>query len=444
MACTMTVDGPCRRTLSFTIDRSELEEAVEERVANIARTTAFKGFRAGKAPIAMVRRTHGAAALEEARRQVMGRAFSEAVKEHELLPVGEPEMNLEKLEDEEGKPLTFEFALEVAPEIELKVPEQLRVDIALAEINEEMIDGEVNRIREQGASLEDAEEGAAAGEEDILEGTATYTIDGEALEPRGERAVFLKHELVDAIQAPGSREVFLGAKVGETVNIDVELPPHFEPKDHAGKAANLDFAVERIRKVKLADFDEEFLKRLGVEDEADLRKRISEGLAQQRAQSGQQQVDRGLEDLLLEAHEFELPERLLAKNIDRRVHEHAHQLMERGGMSSEEGHQKAEEQRSEIAEASARGLKLAFIYNRIAKQQDIVPTIEDAVTQVRSVAAAQNADPEQSVAAALKEGWIADVQEQLAHEKAREWLRERTVVTETEPKLAETADTEQS
>ena len=116
-----------------------------------------------------------------------------------------------------------------------------------------------------------------------------------------------------------------------------------------------------------------------------------------------------------------------------------------GGMSAEDGHAKAEEQREEIATASERGLKLAFLYNRIAKQQDIVPTLDEAVEQVRSVAAAQNADPDQSVAAALKEGWIADVQEQLAHEKAREWLRERAVITETEPTPAdESADTEAS
>lgn len=445
MSCTMTVDGPCRRTLSFSIDRAELDKAVEERVANIAKTVSFKGFRPGKAPIAMVRRTHGAAAAEEARRQVMGRAFSEAVKEHELQPVGEPEMNLEKLDDEGDGPFTFEFAVEVAPDIELNIPDELRVDVVLAQINDEMIEGEVNRIREQGASLEDAEEGAAAGEEDILEGTATYTVGGTTLEPRTERAVFLKHELVDAIQSPGSREVFLGAKVGDTVELEVELPAHFDPKEHAGEKAQLAFQVDRIRKVKLAEFDEEFLKRLGVESEDDLRKRISEGLAQQRAQAGQQQVDRGMENLLLEAHDFEVPERLLAKNIDRRVHEHAHQLMERGGMSAEDGHAKAEEQREEIAAASERGLKLAFLYNRIAKQQDIVPTLDEAVEQVRSVAAAQNADPDQSVAAALKEGWIADVQEQLAHEKAREWLRERAVITETEPTPAdESADTEAS
>ena len=159
----------------------------------------------------LVRKTHGAAALEEARRAVMGEALGDAVKEHDLHPVGDPEMNLEKLNDSGDGPFEFEFALEVAPEIELAVDDKIPIEIVLPAVSDEMVENEVNRIREQGASLEDAPEGEGAGEDDILEGTSTFHVGDTTLDPREERAVFLKHELVDAIPVPGSRENFLAS-----------------------------------------------------------------------------------------------------------------------------------------------------------------------------------------------------------------------------------------
>lgn len=434
MTCTMTVDGPCHRTLAFSIERQRLTDETEARIQTIASQTNFKGFRAGKAPIAMVRKTHGANALEEARRTIIGEAYRDAVAEHELRPVGDPEMNLESLNDDGEGPFTFEFGLEVAPEVELSVGDNIPVEVVLPKITDEMVETEVERIREQGAKLEDAAEGEGAGEEDILEGTSVFNVDGVELEPRTERAVFLKHELVDAIPVKGSREVFLDAKVGDSISIELELPAHFDPEEHAGKKATLQFSVERVRKVQLAVLDEEFLKRVGVATEEELRLRIHEAISEQRNQSGTKQLDHELEKYLLENHDVQVPERLLAKNIDHRVHEHAHKLMKEGGMSSEDGHAAAEEQREGIAEASERGLKLAFIFAAIVKAEEIQPTVEDAVAQVRSVSSAQGSDPEEAVKAAFSEGWIGDVQEQLANERAREWLRKRAKITETEPK----------
>ena len=162
MSCTVTEDGPCRRILSFEVDRARLEQAVEDGIREVANTVNLKGFRKGKAPVALIRKSHGPRVAEEARRRIMGEAFSEAVKEHSLRPVGDPEMNLEKLDAEGPGPFTFEFAVEIAPEIELDLPEEIPVTVALAEVSDEMVDGEVVRFREQGASLEDAEEGITA------------------------------------------------------------------------------------------------------------------------------------------------------------------------------------------------------------------------------------------------------------------------------------------
>src|SRR5262245_37109934 len=70
MSSTLTIDGPCRRTLAFSIERAAVDAVIEERVAALAQRSRFKGFRPGHAPAALIRKTYGKEAAEDARRQL--------------------------------------------------------------------------------------------------------------------------------------------------------------------------------------------------------------------------------------------------------------------------------------------------------------------------------------------------------------------------------------
>lgn len=437
MTAKVTVDGPCRRTLSFSIDRSELDNEVTSRLAEIAQRVDFKGFRKGKAPASLVARTHGDGVREESRRKIMGQAFADAVKEHGLHPVGEPEMNLEQLNDESSGPFTFEFAIEVAPDITLELPERFAVTVTLASIDETMIDSEVDRLRERFGKIEDAADDGLVTDEAILEGTVVYVVDDEELEPRSERPAFTKHGLVDGIRIEGSDEVFEGSKTGDTVELSVELPAHFEPAEHGGKTATLRYTIDRHRVVVLPELDEQLLESLGQESVEELRQKIQTGLEGQRKAAHDDQINSTIEDELLNSHVFELPSRLETRGIDRRVHEVAHRMVDQQGLSSEEGHARAEEQREQIADATRRGLRLAFLYSQIAGANDLKTSVDEALEQVRALARQQGQDPDASVQSAIQEGWFGDVQEQLTNDKVRAWLRERAVVTEQAPPAAD-------
>jgi len=437
MTAKVTVDGPCRRTLNFSIDRSQLDDEVTSRLSEIAKKTEFKGFRKGKAPASLVARTHGDDVREEARRKIMGEAFAEAVKEHKLNPVGDPEMNLEQLKDESDAPFTFEFAIEIAPDIEIQLPEQFDVTVTLPNIDDSMIDTEVDRLRERFGKIEEAADGDVIGDEAILEGTVVYTIDDVELEPRTERPAFTKHDLVDGIRIEGSKEVFEGASVGVTVDLSVELPAHFDPVEHAGKTAKLTYTIDRYRVVVLPELDEKLLQQLGQESVEELRGNIRKGLENQRASAHDEQVNVSIEENLLGAHVFELPERLEARSIDRQIHQVAHRMIEEQGLSSEEGHARAEQQRERISDGTRRGLRLAFIYSEIAGAQDLSATVEEALGQVRALAEQQGQNPDESVQSAIQEGWFGDVQEQITNDKVRAWLRERAQVTEQAPQEAD-------
>jgi len=433
MSVTLKADGPTRRTLTFSIERAALDEEIERRIQSIAQRARFKGFRPGHTPVALVRKTHGKDAAEDARRTLMSRAFEEAIREHKLHPVGEPELNLQKLEDEGPGPFTFELAIEVVPDFDLKDLAQIPVSIALPPVDEGMVSQEVERFRQQAATLQDAAADEPAGDDSVLGATITYVIDGTALQPRPDRAVFVKHDLVDAVPVPGSGAAFRGARPGDVVELDADLPPHFEPAEHAGRRASLRVAVTGHRKVVVPPLTDEILQRAGVKDEAELRQAIRGALERQRAQARNESIDRAVEGWLVAEHPLPLPERLLAKAIDRRVHEVAHRLMEQQGLSAEDGHGKAEEQRARIVEAVQRSLHVSFVLSRIAREQKLGSTLAEAEDQVRLLAESQKQDPAAMLEQARREGWLQDVAASITETKTREWLRSRAVVTETAP-----------
>ncbi len=165
MSCTLKDDGPCRRTLTFSIERAVLDQEVERRVQSLATRAQFKGFRPGHTPIAMVRKAYGKNVTEDARRTVMSRAFEEAIREHKLQPVGEPELNLQLLEDDGKGPFTFELGIEIVPVFELKPLDSIPVTIVLPPVDEAMVTREIERFRQQAATVVDAPGDEPAGDD---------------------------------------------------------------------------------------------------------------------------------------------------------------------------------------------------------------------------------------------------------------------------------------
>lgn len=439
MTSTIQVDGPTRRTLSFSVERQIITDEIEQALVLASKNVSMKGFRPGKVPLTVVRKAMGDQVAEDVRKRIINREFQEAIREHGIHPVGEPEFNLEKYKDEGEEPFTFEFAVEVIPEFELARLEQIPAEIEVPELGEEMVDREVMRIREQAATLGEPEEGAAISEDDLLRGTVVYTIDGEALEPREERMALPRHKMVDGLAVEESGEAFVGKHVGDEVTFEgVELPQGFEPEEHVGKQAQVAFTVTKHQTLEVPELNEELLGRLGVESEEELRKKILEQLEIQLNNLRVERLDGVIQTWLLDQHDFELPVRMATKATDARVHEFAQRMAQENKLEPDVALAQAEERREEIREATHRSLKASFILSRIAKDNELTATVTEAEGQIRTLAAAQGQDGEALVADAHKEGWLPDMLAQVSEQKVREFLRARADITEVQPDAGDT------
>src|SRR4051812_45770147 len=208
------------------------------------------GFRKGKAPASLViQRIGRGAVLEQAVRDALPEWYERALIESEVAPVGNPEIEVTSTPEAEGEGLGFKFEVAVRPSAELGEYKGLEVPRADTDVPDDIIDREVETIREQSARLEPVERAAAEGDVAIIDFLGK--IDGEPFE--GGEASDYTLELGSNSLIEGFEEQVVGASAGDAVAVRVTFPEEYRAEHLAGKEAVFDVTVKEIREKVLPE-----------------------------------------------------------------------------------------------------------------------------------------------------------------------------------------------
>jgi len=244
-----------RVSVEVEVPADDVDRAVNRAARSLARELRLPGFRRGKAPPALViQRVGFAAVLEEAIRGALPEWYERALLSSGVAPVGDPKIEIASAPEGEGEPLGFKFEIGVRPVAELGEYKGLEVGKAEPEPPAEMVDREIERIREAFARLEPVERAATKG--DVLLIDFEGLIDGKAFE--GGKASDHMLELGGGQLIPGFEEQLAGASSGETREVKVTFPPDYQAEDLAGKDAVFTVEVKEVREKILPELDDDF------------------------------------------------------------------------------------------------------------------------------------------------------------------------------------------
>src|SRR5881397_3484804 len=110
--------------LSVEVPAEEFAKDLDAADRKVGREVKIPGFRKGKVPRQIIDARVGRdVVIEEFVHDALPRYYASAVREHELAPISEPEIDLDPMED--GKPFTFTATVEVRPRLRLEA-EQYR------------------------------------------------------------------------------------------------------------------------------------------------------------------------------------------------------------------------------------------------------------------------------------------------------------------------------
>lgn len=268
-----------RVRLDVEVPAHDVDHAFEHALSDLSRSVRVPGFRKGKAPKPLVMRQLGReTVIEEALRDHLNGWYSRAVAVAGIDPVSRPTIDWSD-EPVEGAPFSFTAEVDVKPAPEVRAYKGLEGVKESAEVPQEAVDGEIERLRLTVAELRPVERGAA--ENDFLVIDFEGTIDGKTF-PDGAGTDY-GIELGGGRLAPELERGLIGMKPGDERDIDLPLPPDHEDPALAGKTAAFHVTVKDVKERVLPPLDDELATSVSEFDtlgelRADIHERIREAL----------------------------------------------------------------------------------------------------------------------------------------------------------------------
>ena len=391
----------------------------------LAREMRMPGFRKGKAPPSLVIQRLGfGTVLQEAIRESLPEWYEQGLLGSGVSPVGDPSIEIVSAPEGEGEPLEFKFEIGVRPPAKLGEYKGLEVGKAEGEPTDEIVDREVERIREGFAKLEPVERAAADG--DVLLVDFEGLRDGKAFE--GGKASDYLLELGGGQLIEGFEEQLAGAEAGEERKVEVTFPEDYQAEELAGEDAVFTVDVKEVREKVLPELDDDFASEASEfetldELRADIAKRVSEAVDER----AEQDFRVAAVDAAVDAATVELPDELVQARAEERWDRVERQLAARG-MDPNAYLQMQGKTREELLEESkpdaARELEREAVLAAIAEAEAIEVSEEEMVEALAHTAEHERITPEKLLARLRENGRDAMVREDIAVRRAIDLVAE--------------------
>lgn len=333
MKVELTDVSETKKTLSVEVP----EEVVEAEVARIslryARAARLPGFRPGKAPVQVVRRRFRDEILHDVAHDLVPRVVGDALRDRGVQPVDTPKVR--DLQLEEGKPLTFTAAIETAPAVDPGDLATLVVQRPEMPVTDADVDQALSRLRDRLARMEPVEDRPAEAGDTVVMNLSRRRLtgpQGAEIEPEApESHQGVSAEIGAAANPPGFDDQLVGVTAGTSKTFEVTFPADYEVEEMAGARVEYAIEVTALRRRALPTLDDEFAKDLGeFQTLDDLRARIRQDLEQDADRERSRRMRQQLLEQLAGRMTGEVPEGMVAREVDRRVEEFARRLMDQG------------------------------------------------------------------------------------------------------------------
>lgn len=436
MKSTVEQLSPTRVRINVEVPFEELKPDFDRAYKALAKQVRIPGFRPGKAPAKLLEARLGrGAVLEQVVNDALPGRYSEAVTTSEVKVIGQPEIEITKIED--GQELAFTAEVDVRPEITL--PEDyssIAVTVDAIEITDEDIDEQLQSLRKRFGTLVGVERAVQDG--DFVSIDLSATVDGEEVPEAATTG--LSHEVGSGQLIEGLDETLIGMSAGESKEFTSKLVAG----DHAGKDAVITVTVGSVKQRELPEADDEFAQLASEFDtidelKADLRNRVEQSKKVQQAGEIRDQV---LEKLL-ETVEVPLPEAVVKAEIDAVEHDAVHGFdhdEEKFAAALEAQGSSREEFDADTKEAAEKSVKTQLLLDAVAEAEGTQVGQEELTERILFQAQRYGMAPEQFIQQVQQAGQLGAVFADVRRGKALAEIVGKVTVTDSE---GNTVDTEE-
>ncbi len=430
MPSTVEKLGPSRAKLTVEIPWTDLKPHLDKAYREIASQVTIPGFRKGKVPPMVIDQRFGrGAVLQEAINAALPGAYEAAVNEAGIVPLGEPDVDVTKLED--GEAIEFTAELDIRPDFEVPDAKGVTVTVdALGDTDAE-VESRIEMLRSRFATTAEVERAAAEG--DVVTINLLGSRDGEPLADATVEGVTYK--IGSGGMIDGLDEAVTGLSAGESATFASTLVGG----ELEGEPADITVTVTKVSEQELPAVDDEFAQLVSEFDtveemKADLASSVAEMARLEQAAKGRDKVLEALVDQV----ELELPEKLLAAETEARKTQINEQL-QRAGLTLERYLEQADEEAktpeefwAELESSTERGLKAQLLLDKVADEAEVGIDQADLSELLVRKAAQAGTSPEQEAQHMMEHNHTGAWMQEIRRNKALAAIVAAATVTDTD------------
>lgn len=373
-------------TLKITVGSEAFENACKQAYNKNKGQFNIPGFRKGKATRAVIEKMYGEGIFfEDAIDIVFPEAYRNAVEELKLEVIDRPSLDIEEIG--KGKDLVMVINVQVKPEVKLGEYKGIEVKQVSAEVTEEDVETEINKMQEQNARMVTVEDRPVSDKDSIL---LNFCGSVDGVEFEGGKAENYSLVVGSNTFIPGFEEQLIGMNAGDSKDVVVTFPEDYHSEDLKGKEAVFAVEINEIKETQLPKIDDEFVKdTTEFETLEELKNDIRAKAAENKKKSAEDAMKNEVVEKLAENIEVEIPEVMVKNEVDNMLKDFENNLRYQGmdlntyyqytGTSKEI----LEDQMKEDAEKRVR---ISLAVDAVSKSEGVEATEEDMEAEYKKMA----------------------------------------------------------
>ena len=423
-----------KRAFMLTIPAEDIEARVEQEVKRIAPQIRMPGFRPGKVPPNLIRKMHGESLRGDALQGAVQDGVQQLLSDQKIRPALQPQVELNE-GYAPGKDAEVRVSLEALPEVGKPSIDDIALDRLTVEPDDAAVNEQIMQLASQSKRWEDAPKKHAAQTGELVVMDFEGEVDGKPFE--GGKGEDMQVEIGTGRLIPGFEEQLVGAKAGDTREINVTFPEDYPAENLKGKKAVFAVSVKGVKTAAENKVDDEFAKSLGLNDLEQLQGLIRGQVEQELNGLTRTHMKRQLLDQLAARHDFPVPQSMLDAEYDNIIgqlrHEASHEADPKKALAE------IDEEADEYRKIAERRVRLGLLLSEIGAANGVDVTEQEMQRLVMQAASQyQGKDRETFIRYIQQEPMAAaQLRAPLYEDKVVDFLFARAKVTDRKATRAE-------
>ena len=423
-----------KNTIEIPIERVNNE--IDKAYLAIQKKAKLQGFRPGKAPLQLIKRTYSDAMRDDVMRRLYQETLYKALDEHKIEPLDSPTIESDILE--QGVPFKYSAVFDVMPQILLSDYTGLIVSKEIYAAKPESIDEELKRMQENMAQLIPLDEGVVVEQGHTVSVDYSVAVEGSPEENSGDQSAEV--EIGSNKLIPGFEEQLIGLESGASKEFTLDLPTGGDEAEATAKKGIFTVTVKEIKRKELPELDDDFAQQFGEYETMDA---LRSKMVEYQEKHEKDRIDNEFKERVIQAlivkNPLDVPESMIKRQLDH-MFENLKNRLKSQQMSLEMMGLDAEGFRARFRDDAIDKVRGGLLLMALVEKENISVSDEDLTAHYEKIAAGNPEMLERikdyySTNKNAKSSIISEIKE----DKAISLLIARAVVTEVSPEQLKAA-----